>query len=289
MPIPPHPTDDWIPPCDLCGGFGFDPVAISGGHSGRRCRSCGLIALALEESDGTAAHRFALPPAVVSDGIRRLGGGRVLLLGPPDQEIVKAAQDIGVELVTPSVDALGASHRPPDLENLRYAPESFDGVMATEGLEWFDSPSLVFERSRLWLRPAGTLVVGAWDIRSLPARLRRRSWMRLRCDGAHHLMSLNAIRRYAARYGFYIGAVQTRTDTHDVASSVTGNTSPSWFTEMATAPIALASALFGMGPLAIVRLSKGGLSARTIRLNSESESKNAPGLAPAMYVGRIRG
>lgn len=277
----PH-TDDWLPPCDLCGGFRFDTVTNGNSVSARRCRDCDLVTLP-GTAEGNAERRFSLPTDVLAEAIRHMPGGRVLLLGPPTQELLNVAREGGVVLETPSVDAIGQRPTPPALDHLRYMPETFDGVVATEGLEWFDAPSLVFERSRLWLRPGGTLLVGAWDIHSLPARLRRRSWIRLRATGAHHLMSLDAIRRYAARYGFYIGAVKTRASARDVASSIAGTLSPSWLTEMATLPIALASIAFGMGPLVIVRLSKGGLSTRTIRLDTEAE--NAQGLAPAMYVG----
>ncbi len=287
MSINTHPSDEWIPPCDLCGGFCFDAVALGGSIMGRRCRDCGLIVLPSDTANPATTRQLALPTQIIVESIRRLGGGNVLLLGPPNDAIVQAARESGVTLTTPSVDALGTSLVPPSLENLRYMPESFDGVIATEAIEWFDFPSLVFERSRLWLRPAGTLLVGAWDIRSLPARLRRRSWIRLRTNGAHYLMSLDAVRRYAARYGFYIGTVSTRAHTRDVASSLTGNAAPSWFTEIVTVPIALASALLGMGPLVVVRLSKGGLSARTIRLDNEAEAKSSPGLAPAMFVGSV--
>lgn len=280
-----HPADEWLSPCDLCGGFCFEPVTLSSERVGRRCRDCGLISLSSSENGPATARRLALPTRIIAESVRRLGGGQVLLLGPPNEEVVQAARESGVSLTIPSVDIPGASFTPPSLENLRYMPESFDGVVATEAIEWFDFPSLVFERSRLWLRPAGMLLVGAWDIRSLPARLRRGSWIRLRANGAHYLMSLDAVRRYAARYGFYIGTVRTQAHTRDVASSLTGNASPSWFTEMASVPIALVSALMGMGPLVVVRLSKGGLSARTIRLDTEAESKSAPGLAPAMFVG----
>jgi len=245
-----------------------------------------LIAVSETEPTAESDERTALPSGVFFDTIRRLAGGRVLVVGTPDCSLVSAATEAGVTLEIASLPTSSESSTLPDLEHLRYVPESFDGVIVLTGLERFASPSVVFERARLWLRADGTLLVGGWDMGSLPARLRQGAWIRIRSHGAHYLMSLAAIRRYAARYGFYVGAVRTCAQVRDVASSVAGSDSPSWLIEVVTAPLALVSSVFGMGPLVVVRLSKGSLTTtRAIRVDNEAEAKRAQGLAPAMFTG----
>jgi hypothetical protein len=277
-------SSDWIPPCDLCGGFRYDAFPISGGRAAHRCRDCGLITLGNPDSTTDQFPRFAIPVESLVNAMKGMAGARVLVLGPIDDEFRQRASEADVVLETIPTGPPDLPSRPPALENLRFLPETFDAVIATAGLEWFESPSLIFERSRLWLRAGGILLVGAWDMRSLPARLRRKTWMRLRSAGAHYLMSLSAIRRYAARYGYYIGAVRTKSRARDIAASITGNNEPTLVSEVASTPLAFVSTILGMGPMVIVQLSKGGLSTRAVRLDTETESKSAPGLAPAMFV-----
>jgi SAM-dependent methyltransferase len=286
-------SDRWIPPCDLCGSYRHETIDAKERMELHRCLECGLVAIV--HAKGTKLDGGArIPQELLAEAVRRGANGRlekILVLGEPEEVLLQAASEAGALIRTLS-DTLQQNGEKEELvapsgslEGARFPLDEFDMILSPHGLERYPSPSLLFERSRLWLRPGGVLLVGAWNFNSLPARLRPKSWMRQHTSGAAHLLGLDTIRRYATRNGFIIGSIRTRSHTRDVAAVVTGGSEPSWFAEMAAAPLALASSMFGMGVLVVVGMSKGSLTTRAILLNTEaeSESESASGLAPAMY------
>ena len=286
-------SDQWVPPCDLCGSFRFKTEKLPAGRMARRCLDCGLVSVdhGNQQSRREAPERGGMPEGMMIEALSKLrgGNGSALVIGLPSRAVVEAASAAGLRL---SVLVEPGSGEVPDaatfqasLESHSFLPDQFDMLLCARGLETFPSPSLLFERSRQWLAPGGTLLVSALNLDSLPARLRRRNWLCRYGLSAEHLLSLQTIKEYAERFGFDIRSVRTRSRTEEVAALITGHDHVAWITEMAAAPIALAASLLGMGVLVVVEMTKGGLAVRPILRNVEEQAESAPGLAPALYVG----
>jgi hypothetical protein len=287
-------SDTWIPPCDLCGSFRYTTEELPAGHTARRCLDCGLVSVEHGEHRvrGEAPLRGGLPEGIMIEALTDLRGERscsALVIGFPSTAVVEAASAAGARLSVlvepgsgevPNVPTFQAS-----LETHSFLPDQFDMILCARGLEAFPSPSLLFDRSRQWLTPGGALLVSALNLDSLPARLRRRNWFSRYAMSAEHLLSLNTIKRYAERFGFDIRSVRTRSRTEEVAALMTGHDRSAWITEMASAPLALAASLLGMGVLVVVEMTKGGLAVRPLLRNVEEQVDAAPGLAPALYTG----
>ncbi len=288
-------SDTWIAPCDLCGSLCHDILKLSHGTTARRCADCGLITFihAEEALGGRGAAGPGMPPDLVMGAMQGLSReSPVLIIGTPSAAVVQAAMAVGAHL-TALVDP-GSGQIPNvstvewSLDAASFPPERFDLILCLRGLESFPVPSRLFDRARFWLRPTGSLLVGALNLDSLPARLRRRNWLLRYAAGAEHMLSLETIKGYAKRYGFGIKSVRTRSHTDEVASIITGSDNPSWLMSMASAPLALAASMLGMGVLAVVEMIKEGYAVRPLRRELEESAEGSPGLAPALYTSAQR-
>jgi hypothetical protein len=286
-------SDTWVPACDLCGSFRYEPITLGGGGLARRCRDCGLVRVAHDSARRAGGYALVRIPeelllSAVRDG-RSEPMRSALVIGAPSTALVEAAAGAGIELtalVEPGHGSIpGVSTREASFDAAGFVPDKFDIILCARGLETFPSPSLVFDRARYWLAPGGTLLVGALNFDSLPARVRRRNWLRRYAMSAEHLLSLGTLKAYARRFGFDIKSVRTRSRTEDVASIITGSEHPLWIAEMAFAPLALAASLFSMGVIVVIEMRKAGLVLRPILRDVEEEMEGAPGLAPALYTG----
>jgi hypothetical protein len=286
-------SDTWVPACDLCGSFRFETIMLGSGAEARRCRDCGLVRI--PHGNGHRAGGYAavrIPEELLLEAIshnREDGTRSALVIGTPSTGLVEAASNAGLDLtalVEPGHGIIpGVSTHEASFDAAGFVPDKFDIILCTRGLETFVSPSLLFDRARYWLAPGGSLLVGALNFDSLPARLRRHNWLQRYAMGAEHLLSLSTLKGYARRFGFDIKSVRNRSRTEDVASIITGSEHPFWITEMAVAPLALAASLFSMGVIVVIEMRKSGLALRPILRGVEEEVEGAPGLAPAMYTG----
>lgn len=285
-------SDTWISPCDLCGSLRHQTVKLSQGKTARRCADCGLVTF---DHTGLPPRleghiRHDLPQNLVINAMRSVRrDGSVLVIGTPTVAMAEAGTALGVAmtaLVEPGSGTVpGVPTQEWSLDAASFPPDRFDLILCLRGLELFPVPSLLFDRARFWLRPGGTLLVGALNFESLPARLRRRNWLMRYAAGAEHMLSLGTVKGYADRYGFGIKSVRTRSHTDEVASIITGSDHPSWLMSMASAPLALAASAFGMGVLVVVEMTRDGFAVRPLRRELEEAVEGAPGLAPALYTG----
>jgi hypothetical protein len=286
-------SDTWVPACDLCGSFRFETFKLGGGGIARRCRDCGLVRVPHE--NGHRAGGYA--PVRIPEGLLLgpISGDRgdntraALVIGAPSTALVEAAASAAIDLtalVEPGHGSIpGVTTHEASFDAAGFVPDKFDIILCARGLETFPSPSLLFDRARYWLAPGGTLLVGALNFDSLPARIKRRNWLQRYAMSAEHLLSLGTLKGYARRFAFDIKSVRTRSRTEDVASIITGREHPLWLTEMAVAPLALAASLFSMGVIVVVEMRKAGLALRPILRGVEEEVEGTPGLAPALYTG----
>lgn len=282
-------SDTWVPPCDLCGSFRYETIKLSKGDVARRCRDCGLVSVT--HTNGHRAGGYAtvrVPDELLVGAIKGSRDARTaLVIGAPSTELVEAAAAAGIDLtalVEPGHGKIpGVTTHEASFDAAGFVPEKFDLILCARGLETFPSLSMLFDRARYWLVPGGTLLVGALNFESLPARLRRRNWLQRYTMSAEHLVGLSTLKGFARRFGFDIKSVRTRSRTGEVASIITGREHAMWFTEMALAPLALTASLLGMGVIVVMEMTKGGLVMRPILRGVEEEVEGSPGLAPALY------
>ncbi len=287
-----EPTSDlWIPACDLCGSLRFETIAGGGGVV-RRCNDCGLVSV--EQPHGTrgCAQGAYLPDTIACAALSGLRGTfrrSVLIIGTPSPAITAAIRETGATATVlsdqPGINLAHDAVRFGSLESAAFAPDSFDMVLLTMGLECIASPALLFDRVSAWLVPGGMMVMAALNFDALPARIRRQRWLGQHTDGVHHLFTQSTLADYANRFGFAIRTVRTQSRIQDVAGVIVGGNPPAWPTEMAMAPLALAANLLKMGMVLVVAMERRGLAMRPALRLPEESAESAPGLAPALYSG----
>lgn len=284
-------SDTWIAPCDLCGSLRHETFGLPGNRTARSCRDCGLVTIPQPEQSArqrpAPLYELPLDPALAA--IRNLDRDcSVLVIGAPSAQMIQVAAQSGISmtaLLEPGSAPIPAIRTQEwSLDAASFPPDNFDLILCQNGLESFTCPSLLFKRVRYWLRPGGIFMVGALNLRSLPARIRRRSWLHQCTPGAEHLFSLDTIKGYAQRYGFGIRSVRTRSRTEDIASILAGNEHPSWMMSVIAAPLVMAGAILGIGMMIMVEMTKEGLALRPLRRELEEEVEGSPGLAPALYT-----
>lgn len=285
-------SDTWIAPCDLCGSLRYETFGLPGNRTARYCRDCGLVTIPHPEKsphhEHASLYALLLDPALAA--IRNLARDcSVLVIGTPSASLIDAATESGVTmtaLLEPGSAPVAAIRTQEwSIDAASFPPDTFDLILCLRGLETFPCPSLLFKRVRYWLRPGGIFMVGALNLRSLPARIRRRNWLQQYTSGAEHLFSLHTIKGYARSYGFGIRSVRTRSRTEDVASILSGSRRASWTMSAIAAPLVIAGAILGIGMLIMVEMTKEGLALRPIRRELEEEVEGSPGFAPALYTG----
>ncbi len=282
-------TEAWIPACDLCGSLRHAVLTRTATATIRRCRDCGLIGVEHLADAGTA-YGATISDEMICEELQRYGGGRaVLVIGAPSEAVVSAAREAGAALTAllPPGQAApaGINARGASLESAVFPPDSFHLIIVPRGLDGLGSPSLVFDRARLWLVPGGRLLAGALNYDGLPARLRRRSWLQRYAPTAEHMFTPSVLRDYARRFGFQVSSIRSRAHTRDVAAAMLRNPAPNWAAEMAVAPIALAASAFGMGIMIVAEMRREQLVTRPLLRSAEEAAEAAPGLAPALYTG----
>jgi SAM-dependent methyltransferase len=290
------PTSDrWNEPCDLCGNVSYESIALREGARVLRCRECGLVTLVRDQQPGTAngsggtAETGNLSLPRVLEQARDEQARSVLVIGidrlPKGIDFASFGSNITF-LVDPGItlDA-GRSVTVYDmsLERAPFLPEQFDLIVCARSIESFDSPALLFEKTRLWLATGGTLLISGMNRGSLPARLWRDNWMRAHAAGAQHLLDTDNLRGYADRFGYEVKRLRMYSSLRDVTRAAGRESS---LLETLLAPIALTANLLNMGDTFLATLVKGGAAVRPMpRRAVDKEEDRAPGLAPAMYSG----
>jgi SAM-dependent methyltransferase len=285
--------DRWTTACDLCGSLRAQPLSLPIPVGAHRCRSCGLV---------TLEHDAATPPVprvtTLRSSVRTLeqtmrqaaddGAERVLLIGRSSGRAYDAIRRSGLEITI-----LGEpDEEPPEgaifltvrVEQAPFLPDQFDVVVCTTAIETFDAPALIFEKCRMWLAPGGLLVVGGMNWGAIGARLARRSWLARHAMRAHYLMTPRILRRYADRFGYNVRTAQTYARGADSPSEA----ERSGLSRIVTAPLRMAIGLAGMGDEMYVELIKRGVAPITLPSRVDEERESSPGLAPAMFRGRLR-
>jgi hypothetical protein len=287
-------ADRWNEPCDLCGSVRYESVADREGARVLRCTECGLVTLVRDgAANGLHGNGDAADPAnrslprvleqakdekarsILLIGVDRLPeginlsalGGKVTMLVEPGTRL-----DVGS-----SAAVYDAS-----IATAPFLPEQFDLIVCARGIESFDSPALLFEKTRLWLATGGVLLLGGMNRGSLPARLWRDNWMRAHAAGAQHLLDTDNLRDYADRFGYEVKRLRMHTSLRDVKRLVGAD---SGVLETLLAPVALTANLLNMGDTFVATLIKGGTAVRPLPRRADKEEERSPSLAPAMYSG----
>jgi hypothetical protein len=270
--------------------------SIADREAGRvlRCRECGLVTLVRDRgangANGTvteiSTNGVALPQVIkqAQDGKAR----SVLLIG-----VEKLPESVDPATLGGRITLLVERGTKPDVDSSMlvydtslatapFLPEQFDLIICARSIESFDSPSLLFEKARLWLAAGGTLLIGGMNRGSLPARLWRDNWMRAHAAGAQHLLDTDNLRGYADRFGYEVKRLRMHSSLRDVTRVVGVD---SGVLETLLAPIALTANLLNMGDTFVATLVKGGSAVRPLTRRADKEEERSPSLAPAMYSG----
>ncbi len=291
-----HNANDtsWLPACDLCGSFSFDTVELPYRGKARRCRECGLLALPAARNGYTPPERK--PSSLLRDmfveAVRRTSArGAVLLVGTESLPLAAIASKAGrsVHAIVPRGAYSGRDivSQESSLEGAAYVADHFDVVVCAASLETLETPSLLFTKSRTWLKPGGLLVVTGVNYGSLASRLWKRNWLRRYAGPATHLFTLDHMKEYAARSGFDIETITSRSTPGVVAGVAAGTSRPPILLGLLVSPLSLASNILNIGDEVYATLEKQGPAVVPIQ-KIISERDEAPGLAPAMYTGMHR-
>jgi hypothetical protein len=293
-------SDSWKEPCDLCGNVRYETIVLPNSARALRCQECGLVTVVSDRgTNGSRQNGHAEKRLVFSslgEILEETRSERVrsmLLIGmsplPSAGEIARAGCHI-TALVEPGTEAPSGGKlvvHTTSLASAPFLPDQFDLIVCARSLESLPSPSLLFEKSRLWLTAGGILMVGGVNRGSLSARIWRKPWLKAHIPGAEHLLDSDNVKGYADRYGYEVKALRMRSTRTQVAGLAYGNHISAASRAM-VAPVALLANLLNMGDCFTAVLIKGGAAVRPLPSIIGKEEERAAGLAPALYTGTQR-
>ncbi|AEF82719.1 class I SAM-dependent methyltransferase [Leadbettera azotonutricia] len=225
-------------PCAICGGLSFKPYLQCEGFSYVRCTRCGLVQMnpqplaeevSLRYGTGHGADYLAyelenekpfleLQLLALNDaGFWELKAGRVLDIGCATgtllAELKKRGWDTaGVEICEEEA-AYARRERSLDvrslaLEDARFAPASFDAVLASHVIEHLNDPGALVKEAGRILKPGGCFIVTTPNISGFQAKIFSGRWRSAIFDHLY-LFSVKTLTELLKLNGFTIEKVKT--------------------------------------------------------------------------------
>lgn len=268
------PNEIWLDSCNLCGSVDYERLDFRQ-VTLHRCRVCGLAQHARQED--TPIDERLLSPWIFETALRRLAYRnpessqlKVLLIGDVPEERLERFQQSNLIL-----KRYGGK-----IESAAFAPEEFDMILCARSMESFPSPSDLFLKARLWLKPEGMLVAGGANWESLERRLSTSRWLDYYPGGRYYL-GFGHLRQYATRFGFETVSSGTTPNLHTISSILFGSDSVP--IRIAALPLRIAARLPRLGSIWWGVLIKRSLAVRPVLHSPREELEMAPGFATAGY------
>ncbi|MCB0712170.1 MAG: hypothetical protein KDD67_07555 [Ignavibacteriae bacterium] len=267
-------NDIWLNPCNLCGSVDYERLnyRLATLH---RCHVCGLVQHARQEDD--LPEERLLSSWFFETALRRLTYQnrettpmKILLIGNVPEERLERFQDRRLILNQHS-GRIGSA---------AFAPEEFDMILCAQSMESFPSPSDLFLKSRLWLKPEGLLVAGGANWDSLERRISTKRWLDYYPEGRYYL-GFGHLRQYATRFGFEIVSSGTTSNLYIISSVLFGSDSIS--VQIASIPLSIAAQLPRLGSTWWGVLVKRSLATRPLLHSPLERVEGVAGFATAGF------
>ena len=153
-------------------------------------------------------------------------------------------------------------------------------ILCAQSMESFPSPSDLFLKSRLWLKPEGLLVAGGANWDSLERRISTKRWLDYYPEGRYYL-GFGHLRQYATRFGFEIVSSGTTSNLYIISSVLFGSDSIS--VQIASIPLSIAAQLPRLGSTWWGVLVKRSLATRPLLHSPLERVEGVAGFATAGF------